>query len=86
MATTMFDAYQTSLASARNLRLAAPSHQVRLAEKAMAAVKANSEHSYAQLSDARLALADARLALWRVKHGVGDTVFPDYETRCAMYR
>ena len=81
-----FDAYCHSLTSARNLRLAAPAYQVRQAEKALAAIKANPDHTCAQASDAKLALAEARLALWRAERGVGTDVFPDYETRCAMYK
>lgn len=81
-----FDAYCHSLTSARNLRLAVPMYQVRKAQEALANVKANPAHTYAQASDAQLALANARLALWRAERGVGNDVFPDYETRCAMYK
>jgi hypothetical protein len=82
--TTAFDAYSLSLASASNLRLAAPAHALRMAEKAMAAVKADPNHTYAQASDARLAVSDARLALWRASHGVNETVFPDAVRRARM--
>ena len=77
----MFAHYERSLINGRNLANCAEKYAVRKAEKALAAVVAEPTHSYAQLSDARLALADARLALFRAERHRD----PSYEERCAMY-
>jgi hypothetical protein len=83
---TAFAHYERSLVNFNNLRVASQEADVRKAEAAYDAVKTSPEHTYEQKKAAGLRMADARLALWRAKRGVGDTVFPDWETRNKMYK
>lgn len=86
MSKTAFAHYERSLINFNNLRCAAQEAAVRKAEAAYDAVKANPEHTYQQMCAARLCMADARLALWRAEHGVGESVFPDHLRREKMYK
>lgn len=60
---TMFAAYERSLINGRNLSLAAERHRVAKAEEGLAAVKADKNHTYTQLSDARCRLRIAKQEL-----------------------
>lgn len=81
-----FEMMQRSLINYNNLRVATQEHDVRQAEAAYDAIKADPGHDYAQISDARLRMADARLALWRAERTVGNDVFPDAQRREKMYK